>query len=103
MSHITNIIIITSILEDQSNIGEVEDILHKSGLTGNYVLTEATTPVGYHALETPVWYTAVNYLDIPEFVAQFYAIPWRYEVKLLIADQNDRGYWVYERYGKKEL
>lgn len=95
MSHVSNVILSFSILEDEKRVmREVNDYLEKEE---NQRFESADFKVGgkfwyggHKVLETPLWLGAFNYLHIGSLLKFMRGVQWEYpdEVQLIVKDQD---------------
>lgn len=102
MSHVADIILITSIEDggengnDHPNRDKLSAYLEKNHSGATLVKVDGHAG-GRKAMQCDVFMAAINYMDIDGFVSWFGKIKWEYpeSVQLLIKDENDDLFAVY--------
>lgn len=102
MSHVTDIILITSIEDgadlesDNPNVDKLKGYLEKEH-NGHTLLKVDGHAGGNKAIQCDVFMAAFNYFNIDAFVRLFKEMQWQYpeSAQLLIKDENDDAFTVY--------
>jgi hypothetical protein len=94
MSHITDVILLVSVLD--------EDVAHRvneffltsgsqSGTPGQMIRVDEYASAGHKAMQATVYAGAFNYLDIVGFLRHVASLPWedRSTVQVLLQDEHD--------------
>jgi len=99
MSCVTDIILVTMI-EDKHECGKLNADTLSQFLIDNHrgtSLVHIPRNIGRRGLQCDVFVTAVNYLDIDEFMRLFYGIEWQYPdfLQLMIKSEYDKIFTVH--------
>jgi hypothetical protein len=95
MSHVTDIILVTMI-EDSEGVAQLNAWLEANH--GFPHLKEISDHAGGNkGVQADVWMAAINYMDIPAFVAAFKAAPWQFPecAQLMLKDEHEERFTVY--------
>lgn len=111
MSHITNVILTFSIMEDfHDTFDDGEAIYDLMNSINTWLSENGHRSFGHSAgrvsgdryLETPLYIAAFNYLRIDAFMAMLSSLPWKEpeNVQLFIEDQDDDKFQLFELCGR---
>lgn len=109
MSHVTNVILVFSVLEAYDEGEDGEDRYHVMTAINEWLRTQGHFPFGRHAdhssggdkhLEVPIYVAAFNYFRLDDFLEMLKELPWKEPrlVQVFVMDQDDDRFSVFELY-----